>query len=331
MGAVKNFLFGSKPKYETKTVQTLLPEQQELLTSLINVISPQLGGSVPAYEGELVAPLSPLQQSVLESAQSMVEPLSSLFSQGLQTFSSSTPAVSPSSEAKGASYWKGLMTAFTPEPWDKSEAEEYWRKAFVAPAEQQYWQQIVPQLSEKFAGSNAIDSSAFARAMTSSGANLATDLGSELAKTIMQDREAWRNFYLGTLGAGTDLARTVLGDITSARDYSLGQQKLGLARQELGLRATEDALNQLMNLSNLGDIERQVNQAQLQADYKKWLQSQPYNNPWLDYLPLAISTPAFGVAPVVKGGSSGLFGSLMGPLTGALGWGIGSNLVSRIF
>jgi hypothetical protein len=51
-------------------------------------------------------------------------------------------------------------------------------------------------------------------------------------------------------------------------------------------------MQSMMDLFKMGSAEQGLEQQQMTGDYQKWLQNQWYNNPALDFLPMALGTQA---------------------------------------
>jgi hypothetical protein len=165
------------------------------------------------------------------------------------------------------------------QPFNPATATKEWSQAVQAPMEQDWSQNIVPKILEQFAGSDAGGSGPAMKAVAQSGADLSTNMGGILAKTLLD-----------------------------FQNQSTNQ----------GLNATQQALNYPMNLiqSLLGaaNTEYGINAAQGKEQYQDWSTSQPYNNPWLNLLSPALNTKAFtwGENPGVQ--QQGAFGDIFGSL-----------------
>ncbi len=161
------------------------------------------------------------------------------------------------------------------------EATQYWQQAFVNPAMHEWEQNIVPQVMEYYAGQNAVDSGAAMRALAKSGTDLQTQLNAELANLLWGEKQSLQS------------------------------------RQDL---ASQMGLNLLPATIGMGEEQRGITQQLMQEPYQKWQMSQPWANPWLQYLPVALGTTPYQVNTYTTGGGGGLLGGLM-PIAGQMGMG----------
>lgn len=219
----------SKPKY--KQYPRYTPKQEEVLNKMLDWVSPNIGKGIEPYSGQLTAQTSPLLKQAFENVQDL----------GMQNISQSQP------------YQQGLgLLSSLAQPYSPEQAQQYWQQAFYEPALRQYEQDLLPKLQERFIANNAVDSSAFNRAIARSSEDLMKDLGSKLAETIFQDRARRENLQASLPAQFMQYAQTPL---------NFEMQKAGL-------------------LSNLGQIQRGIEQQGLQEQYQKWLMSQPWNSPY---------------------------------------------------
>jgi len=255
MGSVSHALFGSKPKVKTKKVERLTPGQMELLNELTNLLKGQLGKGIEPYPGQLVPGPSDIQQQIFELAGG---DLGGLMKQG-------------------ADYISQLMQQqFNPE-----EAQEYWRRAYVSPAERAWKETVVPEVMERYAGVNALDSGAARRALAKSWGDIQSQLNAELAKILWGEKQS----------------------LTQRQDT-----------------ASQLGLNLLPQVMGIGEEQRGITQELMQEPYQKWQMSQAWSNPWLQYLPVALGTNPYQINTYTTGGGGGLFGSLL-PTAGRMGMG----------
>lgn len=265
MGSVTHALFGSKPKVKTKKVERLTPGQMELLDELTGLLKGQLGKGIEPYSGQLVPGASEIQQQLFEMLMPSGGSVGGLMKQG-------------------AEYISQLMQQqFNPE-----EAQEYWQRAYVSPAERVWKETVVPEVMERYAGANALDSGAARRALAKSWGDVQSQLNAELAKILWGEKQS----------------------LTQRQDT-----------------ASQLGLNLLPQIMGMGEEQRGIMQEMLQEPYQKWQMSQAWANPWLQYLGTALGTSPFQINTYTTGGGGGLFGSLL-PTAGRMVMGglIGSHM-----
>jgi hypothetical protein len=274
---------------------------RELYSQLGDWISPQIGQGVPAYQGQTVADISPLQQMGYGQA-SGIGDMSSL----LQNYASG--AINQQASGGGefqqlaGSTLKDLM-----KPWDSGSATQYWNQAFVDPAIQNWQQNILPGVAEKY-GTGGVGGS-LGREMLRSGENVNTQLSGQLANILYSGEQA----QLGRQQTGVNQAMN-LAQMPNQLVQGAGQ----IAGQ---------GTDQLSQLLNIGGQQQGQQQNLLNAEANKWTQSQPYNNPYLmGWLNTALQQQ--GMTPVVQQGSPGLGTSLAAGMMPALGTVLGSSMAS---
>ena len=294
---------------EISHVSTLTREQRQLLDQLTGLLGGQLGTGVTPYQGQRVPGLTGMQQQGLglfggmggmaQSAQGITQSALGQFNPALggQYQAMATPALQSS-----------LAN------WDPASAQDYWQKAFVQPGMRNWTENVAPMIQERFAGQNAADSGLLTRELARSGQSLTTDLNAQLADIMYSGEQAQRNRQLSAIPQaqglgmmGTDILNAILGG-AGQMPGMIGQQMLGA-----------------------GEMERGVQGQQMAAEQAKWLESQGYQNPWLNLLPTALGTSAF--ENVIQQQGPGLFASMMPGIGQALGsagglQGIGSALGS---
>jgi hypothetical protein len=212
------------------------PSQRALLSRLSGTIAGQVGKGAEAYPGTMAAPASDIQKSLFN--------LASQFLGGESETAMALPQGMGALETVLADY-------------DPTAAKGYWKDIFVEPAMQQWTQDVIPEIQERFAGLNALDSGALMREISKSGANLSTNLSSQLAQMLLTGSEAQKDRQLSGL--------------SSALEYA------------------NYPVSAIQGLTGIGETERGITQDQLTEMYQKWLSSQPYSNPWLNYAGTALS------------------------------------------
>jgi hypothetical protein len=162
----------------------------------------------------------------------------------------------------------GDRAAFEVDP----EARRKVYEAQTAQAGRQFQTQTIPQLMEFYNARGLGRSGGLERALAGAGGELALR-GQELQANLeYQDEQARR----GALESG---ANRQLQSRTAGAQGFLGGQAADQTR--------------LQALLGAGGVQRDIAGQGLQADYQKWMQAQPYGNPWLQFLPQALGTAAF--------------------------------------
>lgn len=168
-------------------------------------------------------------------------------------------------------------------PYDKSGAEQYYQNALVAPAMDTWEKKIKPSVLEPFAGMDALDSGASRRALAEAGGTMNTNLSAQLEDLLYKGEQAHNQEQIQGLNYGNSL----IGALNAP-----------------------------------GATERGIQSEQLMEPYQKWQMSQPYSNPWLQYLFPDLGVKAFEnivEAPQQKQGGGFDFGGLAKGIGGLLG------------
>ena len=158
--------------------------------------------------------------------------------------------------------------------------KEIFNTEVKAPAEQNWETNIVPELEEKYAGAGALSSSGLNRALAESARKMNTDLYST---------------YGNMLNNATNLNAQLSNEAANRALYGTDYANI------VNNSALANTLKQALT-------EQSLQQQPLTEAYKKWLYSQPYNNPLLSALRLVNPTTST-FTNVLKGGSPGILGS----------------------
>ncbi len=256
MGGISDAIFGGSES-ESKPTQTsrMTQEQEDLLKTLASQIEGQVGQGVESYPGTTVAGMSELEKAMQDYGQQ--------YGQG----------VLPSLQEKGLGLLEG-------QEWEPGRMEETWQKTVFDPAMQKFESEIIPAISEKYAGSGALSSSAFDRAMARSAEDMKTQTQSQLANMMFKSWE----------------------------DY----QNRNLQRQQMGQSMLGQVLAGAGSLQQMGQLPRSIEQAGLQEQASQWMYEQPYQNPWLRMLKSGpLSVYPYAVGQETKSSSSQGIGGLM--------------------
>ncbi len=162
---------------------------------------------------------------------------------------------------------------------------------------------VIPMLSEKFlAGTGARGSGSFARELSRGGQDLSLGLSAQLAPYLFAGEQAQRQ--------------------REAMVPGIAGQAAGIPG--IGLQA----------LMGAGQQQRGIQAERFQEPYQKWAASQPYANPWLNFLGTGLGTqaienivqPAMFQQPQMQmGGGGGLMSALLPALGTAAGGFLGGS------
>ena len=296
---------GSDPSVQTGQQPTMTPQQRRLLDLLSRQAATGIREGVDPYPGTRTPEASPLQEQLfgrLEDRQlSVMDQLDD--------------------------WATGMME---PEAYDPTAAREHWQQSFVEPARQQFHEETLPGLDERYAGMGAMSGSGFEKAIADAAGRMDTQLGSQLGQIMYGQREQEMGRQLQRdlqeqqmggqlLGMGLDTG-TSLGQML-LQDRSRHDQ-LGLQQQQLGLGGMDRAFQQFSPLMQAGQMQRGIEQQQLEEDYQDWQMTQGWANPWLQVARVPLQAQPFQNYAVARQGSPGLLGSMMP----GIGMGIGQAI-----
>jgi len=354
-----DFLFGSPPDVDMKN--TLTPEQQKVLaslnTSLLNVLFNPGGGAgtssgvtptTGAAGAGSVTPTASAGRKIVGYDQDG-RPLWSNSTSSAAVAAGATPWAQPSPLADhgttlaGAPVYEGDMTAgpssiqnmifsqipgllggiggdktvnsaldsflnkykggYSAKSFDPTSTLKMFQESIFDPAMKGYKEETLPQIAELFAGRGSFDSGGTLHTMTESAEDLMGSLMGTKASMLDSAKNAWDNMEMNKFLGINSMIPGVAGAKTS-------NVSAGLAGLPYAMAA--------------GDTQQGLNQLDINELMYKWTQGQPYNNPYLNILQMALGTPA--ITPVVNGGSTG-FLDAMAPGIGMAG---GAKLMSML-
>lgn len=293
VGGITDTLFGSTKGPEVKNVDTLTPQQKELLNSLSSIVNQQLGAPGKTYGGSWSAPASGIQSQLFKTVEDLLK----------GTTGEPNALAQTNAQKMSKGFTAPKISAGT---YDPAAVQQWYTDALVNPAMQTWEKDIVPQVQEKFISQNAGSSGAANRAIANSAEDVMSNLNSQLANAMYGEKQAFdtRDFTAQQSNASNKLATNAL----NLEGLSSGGR--------LGIAADTGGFQQLATLLGIGTQtgaqEYGIDQGKTQADYQKWLSQQSYSNPWLRYLGTALNTQGF--TPVVQGAvqQEGLLGSAGG-------------------
>ena len=262
-GPSRRVYFGGGGSSDPEQVSKLLPEQEQLLRSLIGEIRP--GQSITPYGGERVAGASGLQETAFDLAEG--------YAPGVQAGFQATSQFDPTQAGQFLGKGQEALTAALA-PFDTEAATDYWQTSLVDPATKTFREDIVPSIAERGVRSaGTSDSGPMQRELARAGGDLASNLSAQLGGLLYSGKQSQIGRQLG----GAELAGRLAG--VPGQVASQGQQLSSLG---------------LGQLAGMGGEQRGINQQFLNAEQQRWLEAQAYNNPWLQqYLSQALGTSAF--------------------------------------
>lgn len=247
--------------------------QRQLWTDLVKQISGIMGQ--PFNMPDMVGGPSALQQQTFDEAGQYISgglPMQEERNRAIQQYLTGQPAF-------------GI---------DPAQRERYFQEAFVAPAQRQFQEQVLPQAFERFSG-QSMSSPDMMRAIAHAGSEFGTNLTQ--ARATLVDR---------------DIARE-----QAAREAGMQRMGQGLT---LGM---EEVLSPLRFGNVLGGQQRDIaNQLQQQAGMQQVYQQNPMMNPNLQWLTTALQPTK---APIMEQPKAGYGQRILGMFgLGGLGAGIDS-------
>lgn len=275
-------------------VATLRPGQRDLLDQLTTLLQGQLGTGVKAWPaGERVAPVSPFQQQAFD----IMGGYAPLAGEGQSILQDVMGRFSPET-AQGYQQMGGEALQRTLAPYDPTAALQSLEPARQM-ALQTFREDVVPWLKERsVAATGTGQSGALQRELARAGERLGLGISAQALPLVYQGGEAAKQrtlqaipeaYRMGTMG--TDVMNAILGGV--------GQLPGNIMQQ----------------LTALGGTQRGITGEQMQAQQRKWTETQPYENPWLGMLSAALGTPA--VVPFYQQPQPSL-ASLMAPAFGQM-------------
>jgi hypothetical protein len=222
--------------------------------------------------------------------------------------------------------------------------QQFFEQSVRAPAMQAWEQDIMPGILEQYAGMDALDSGASRRALAQGGANLATGMNQQMMDYILgqqnmrsgasQNLAGMTQGLPSTLMSGaTGLSSSMLGNLMGGTQGILGSMmgsQTNMLSPLLGAQTGTQGnmMNLLSQLAPIAGSQYDISNQQTKDAYSQWAQQQPWSNPWLQQLGLALNQGPMENMAVTTGGSGGLLGGISGSLGSALGTGLGALIFS---
>lgn len=282
-------------------VPNLTDEQTQLLNQMVGTLGQQWGQGVTPYQGERVPPISPLQQQafdIMGDYMPFAQQGQGIMGQALQDY----PQMAGRFQQMG-----GQALERTMQPFDPTQVTERFKPVREF-ATETFMQDLVPQIMERFASLGATRSGALNRTLGREAGRLSMGLSAQMAPYMQQAAEGHAGRQLAAIPQAFQLPTSVLNRVLSG----VGQMPMSIMQAGLGA----------------GGIERGLEGEQLTAEQQIYQEGQPWQNPWMQFLPTALGTQPFSYAqqgPNMAALMMPMFGSLLGGAAMG-GMGGGSNL-----
>ncbi len=248
----------------TDRVSLLTRPQKGLLKGLSSQVAGEIGQGAEIFGGQTVAGTPTSLQTGFDQIAGFGEPAGAFGQTSLKTLN------------QGSNTLQDLMKSFDPQA-----TTNFFNQSVAAPAIRNFQRNIVPGISERFAGKNALKSGAFGQSLATAGADLTSDLSAQLGALLFNTENATND-------------RRLSATQTAGHQALLPQQILSA-------------------LFGSGGVERGIEQEGLTDDQRRFDQTQPFANPALQFLGTILGTQAF--QPVVTQTEGA--GSVIGPAAGA--------------
>ncbi len=294
-------------KSKTSQASLLTPSQRSLQDTLGDLLTNQLGRGVTPFGGQRVADVSPLQQQGFDLAGGFGTGIGT----GIDAFGQTLGQFDPSQGGQFLSRAGGLLDQATQDfdPQVILDALQPGRQL----AQNQFQQQTVPFLSERF-GATSGASGSLNQALSEAGANLSLGLSAQAAPFLAQGQQNAFNRQLQGSALSGELAGV---------PGQLAQQGIGIGQ------GVSDLLSQLFNI---GSQQRGIQQQGLTAEQQRFNEAQPFNNPFLNLLPSALGVSSENIVQLPGPGLGSAIGPALGTLAGSEGFQQGfGNLLSGLF
>ena len=247
---------GDSETTQTTTTNNQTDKQESVFKKLLKTYSAQIGKNEP-YEGERVAPFSDLQRDVLSGAGNYAD-----------LFTTPQQPVGMPLNAETGEATKGLLTGqmgarkLTPQ-----DTEDYFNTSYRDPAMKSLREDVNPAIDEAFAGPGFFGS---ARSQERVGA--------------AQDTSDWLGTKRGELDWNVLLNNNAIDEAKAGRTLSTLP-----AAMQYGNQPYQNAMNNLQiataQVEGLGDLfgfgaaEQTQEQAELSADWAKFIESKQITDP----------------------------------------------------
>lgn len=269
-------------------VPTMTDEQTQLLNQMVGTLGQQWGQGITPYQGERVPPISPLQQQAFDIMGGYM-PFASegqdIMSQILKEY----PGMAGRFQKMGGEALERAM-----QPFDPTQVTERFKPVREF-ATETFMQDLVPQIMERFASQGATRSGALNRTLGREAGRLSMGLSAQMAPYMQQAAEAHAGRQAGAIPQAFVLPTDVLNRVLRG----VGQMPMSIMQAGMGA----------------GGIQRGIAGEELGAEQQIYQEGQPWQNPWMQFLPTALGTQPFSYAqkgPNMAAMMMPMFGSLLG-------------------
>lgn len=306
-------LYGGFPdKHRYKGGMSTAPNwtkgQGELFDQLTDMLGGQLGAGIPGYEGDTVAPLTGMEQRGMDYFGGMTPIGASTMDYMQGALNLADPATSQEYLTKAGGALDTMLQDFNPQ-----DTIDLFNQSVRPEAMRTFEQDILPMIQEKYISGGQSRSGALDRAFARSGEDLTSGLSGQLAQMIYGDKQSHLGRQQTAINQGMNMAG-LPGDLIS---------------QAMGIGGTgADFVGKMLDV---GGMERAYDQDVIGDLLSKWEQSQPYNNPWLRYLPTALNATPYGQPYQSQSALSSLMPGIGLGLGGMMSGGGLSSIGSSLF
>lgn len=245
---------------------TLTPGQRQLLEQITGTLGQQWGQGLTPYGGQRVPGVSPLQQQgfdMMGDMGSMFGPTQDITRKALAQYS---PAQGQRAQQLGMGGLEQMMQPFDPNriPQAFKPVQQF--------AMQGFQDEFVPWAAEKYGPAlGAKESGAFGRELSRGAERLQLGLSAQMAPYQMQGFENQQNRMMQGIPLSQQMAMGPMNMLNQTLSGA-GQYGPQIASSMMGA----------------GGVQRGITGEQLGAQQQQWTEAQPYENPWLRFLPNAL-------------------------------------------
>ena len=280
---------------EEQRIITVTPEQQALMDKFYNYLKDAIANpGVGAYEGGLVAPLDWYEQAArgLYGPWRAKQQSNVLNAPGVQTGLNAfvnaarqyAPFMNEAKRVARAYAWGTPVVQEMPRQW-----ENYFQQGVAEPTWNEFDRSVNPRIREAFAGTGSYWGSPRANAQRNAIEQTQKNITEQRGKGAMQWQQLGQQLAGQLLPASIQSSATFMNALpTALQTVQPWQQSPIIAAQ---------------TLANLGQMNRQVDQAKLTAEFQDWLRTRPYMDPRLEYALAFAGTPTMATVAQPSSGS----------------------------
>lgn len=286
-------------------------EQQKLLKTLSEYYQQYSGDTtLPVYGGERIAPLTGMQTGALGALGGVqtpsyadIEPtFTGMVGEGVARPETLQALLAGSTGLQGS-----LDKFVSGEYATPSYLEDYYTQTVKNPLMRTWEEDVLPSVKGAFEKKGLMYGTGRMGAERTSAETLMNTLGKARAETMVRSEDLARERQLQAMGLSSNLIRDILAG--EERDIGRQEQKpynILEALKSIRSGGMEDQLKLLSTQMEMGDVPRQLEQAQKDIEYQNWLKTQPGTRPQdatiMQILGLA---PMYPTQSFLYGGSEG--------------------------